>query len=159
MGRLHAVSVSSDPGQANGHERTAGQVHPHRAVGVDAGHPLDGHVPRVDDVDRPVALAEEHGQDQVGLDAENATVPGVVELYCTLSAEATAPDHPAHGYFARRYETTRQSFVRAFTAMKEQGRLRLGRTPVAPRSRPSPCGTALQVQWLLDPATIGFTAR
>ena len=33
----------------------------------------------------------------------NAARPGIVELYATLSAEATSPDHPAHGYFQERY--------------------------------------------------------
>ena len=48
----------------------------------------------------------------VRLAAYNASVPGVVELYCTLSAEATSADHPAHAYFLNRYEWTRRE-VRA----------------------------------------------
>ena len=48
----------------------------------------------------------------VELAAYNASIPGVVELYATLSAEATAPDHPAHAYFVRRYEYTRGNIER-----------------------------------------------
>ena len=33
----------------------------------------------------------------------NASRPGIVELFATLSAEATSPDHPAHAYFQERY--------------------------------------------------------
>ena len=47
----------------------------------------------------------------VELAAYNASVPGVVELYCILSAEATAPDHPAHEYFIGRYEYTRANLA------------------------------------------------
>src|SRR5690349_12693157 len=42
----------------------------------------------------------------IGLTALNATRPGIVELFTVLSAEATAAGHPAHGYFARRYQAT-----------------------------------------------------
>ena len=34
----------------------------------------------------------------------NAARPGLVRLFCVLSAEATDPQHPAHGYFADRYD-------------------------------------------------------
>ncbi len=33
----------------------------------------------------------------------NQDTPGLTELYCILSAEATDPEHPAHEYFRGRY--------------------------------------------------------
>lgn len=86
----------------------------------------------------------------VVLAAHNASVPGVVELYCTLSAEATAPDHPAHDYFARRYESTRATFATAFTALRDQGRLRPGIGPERAAIVLIALWDGLQVQWLLD---------
>lgn len=38
------------------------------------------------------------------LTAHNATIPGLIALYMILSAEASAPDHPAHDYFVERYK-------------------------------------------------------
>lgn len=86
----------------------------------------------------------------VALAAYNATVPGVVELYCTLSAEATAPDHPAHAYFTRRYETTRATFLKSFSTLERQGRLRPGVSPERAGVVLIALWDGLQVQWLLD---------
>lgn len=37
------------------------------------------------------------------LAALNASIPGYVPLFAALAGEATAPEHPAHDYFRRRY--------------------------------------------------------
>lgn len=94
----------------------------------------------------------------VALAAHNATVPGVVELYCTLSAEATAPDHPAHAYFARRYDTRRTSFVSLFTALATQGVLRPGVEPQQAAIALIALWDGLQVQWLLDRGIVDIAA-
>ncbi|WP_062288934.1 TetR family transcriptional regulator [Demequina phytophila] len=82
----------------------------------------------------------------------NAGRRGVVELYATLSGEATAPDHPAHAYFAARYASLRHDVTRAYREAAEAGEL-------APRIVPSLAAAqlvalmdGLQIQWLLDPA-------
>lgn len=80
----------------------------------------------------------------------NASIPGVVELYATLSAEATAPDHPAHAYFVRRYEFTRGNIERALTVLETEGRLRRGMTPRRAAVTIIAMMDGLQVQWLLD---------
>lgn len=92
------------------------------------------------------------------LAAHNSTVPGVVELYCTLSAESTAPDHPAHAYFARRYETTRAAFVRSFSTLERQGRLRDGVEPQQAAIALIALWDGLQVQWLLDRGIVDIAA-
>ena len=86
----------------------------------------------------------------VELAAYNASIPGVVELYATLSAEATAPDHPAHAYFVRRYEYTRGNIERAMTDLQSRGRLRNGMTPRRAAITIISMMDGLQVQWLLD---------
>jgi len=90
----------------------------------------------------------------VQLAAHNASIPGVVELYCTLSAEGTSPDHPAHGYFVRRYEYTRANIERAFTALEADGRLRAGMTPRRGAVTMIAMMDGLQVQWLLDRSVV-----
>lgn len=84
----------------------------------------------------------------------NASVPGVVELYCTLSAEATSPDHPAHGYFIRRYVFTRTNIERGFATLEAEGRLKEGMTPYRGAVALIALMDGLQVQWLLDRSVI-----
>jgi len=86
----------------------------------------------------------------VDLAAYNASVPGVVELYTTLSAEATAPNHPAHDYFVERYEFTRNNIRSAFEALAAEGRLAAGVTPPRAAVATIAMMDGLQVQWLLD---------
>lgn len=86
----------------------------------------------------------------VGLVEHNARVPGLVELHCVLSAEATAPDHPAHDYFVNRYRRVQGFTTEALRQMRAEGQLADGvdvdsaaRTLVALMD-------GLQVQWLLE---------
>lgn len=90
----------------------------------------------------------------VRLAAHNASIPGVVELFCTLSAEATSPDHPAHAYFVRRYEYTRGHVENAFAALETQGRLKAGMTPSRGAVTLIAMMDGLQVQWLLDRSVV-----
>jgi len=80
----------------------------------------------------------------------NISVPGMVELYCIVSAEATAHDHPAHEYFKQRYENVINFAIEAMTHIERDGYMRpdlnaddLGRALVA-------LSDGLQLQWLLD---------
>ncbi|SDY60906.1 TetR/AcrR family transcriptional regulator [Herbiconiux ginsengi] len=87
----------------------------------------------------------------------NASEPGVVELYCTLSAEGTSPDHPAHQYFIDRYEWSRGMIERAFTIIQAEGDLRPGVTPASAAARTLAMMDGLQVQWLLDRDVLDMT--
>jgi len=80
----------------------------------------------------------------------NATIPGVVELYCVLSAEATSPAHPAHQYFINRYNYIRGSITQAFVAMAARSELREGVDPGSAARSTIALMDGLQVQWLLD---------
>lgn len=86
----------------------------------------------------------------VKLARHNASVPGVVELYCTLSAEATTPDHPAHAYFLGRYRYTVDNLTNSFRRCAERGLLRPGVEPDSAARTTVAVMDGLQVQWLLD---------
>lgn len=88
----------------------------------------------------------------------NATRPGIVELYCVLSAESTAADHPAHAFFVARYARFVGQCVGGFVAAQTDGQLR-------PSIEPDAAGRAfvalmdgLQVQWLLDRDSVDMAA-
>jgi AcrR family transcriptional regulator len=93
-------------------------------------------------------------QGLIALARFNASEPGVVELYCTLSAEATTPGHPAHEYFVRRYETTRATLTEAFADLDARGLLRPGFTPELAAHSAVAIMDGLQVQWLMDRSVI-----
>ncbi|MCP2635195.1 TetR/AcrR family transcriptional regulator [Microbacterium sp. HD4P20] len=86
----------------------------------------------------------------VALARHNALIPGVVELYCTLSAEATSPTHPAHAYFVNRYESVRASVTASFQRVADSGRLMPGVDPGRAAVATIALMDGLQVQWLLD---------
>lgn len=88
----------------------------------------------------------------------NTSIPGVVELYCTLSAEATSPAHPAHAYFVGRYESVRRSTTESFARVAESGRLLAGVDPGRAAVATIALMDGLQVQWLLDPASTDMAA-
>jgi len=80
----------------------------------------------------------------------NASRRGIVELYCVLSAEATAPEHPAHAWFVDRYARTVASLAGAFEQEDD---------PVSAARRLVAVVDGLQVQWLLDPEGVDMVAE
>jgi AcrR family transcriptional regulator len=85
-----------------------------------------------------------------GMVEYDATVPGVIQLFVTLSAEATDPDHPAHAFFVARYQNVASHFVDRLTTAQEAGEI----GPEVDLARAAQLLIAvldgLQVQWLLD---------
>ncbi|TQS46226.1 TetR/AcrR family transcriptional regulator [Cryptosporangium phraense] len=84
----------------------------------------------------------------------NTTVPGLVQLYVTLSGEAVAEGHPAHTSFVERYRALRRYLGVAVAEGQRAG-------DVDPALDPAVIATALialmdglQIQWLLDPAAV-----
>ncbi|MDN4478768.1 TetR/AcrR family transcriptional regulator [Demequina sp. SYSU T00039] len=112
-------------------------------------------------VDFHVDLADPRAVVQAFVDIteRNMHQPGVVELYCTLSAEATTPDHPAHGYFIERYDWLRGLLTQAFTGLAERGELRDGVDPASAAVQLVSLLDGLQVQWLLDRTALDMTAE
>ncbi|MCI4658307.1 TetR/AcrR family transcriptional regulator [Cryobacterium zhongshanensis] len=80
--------------------------------------------------------------------------PGLVELHCVLSAEATAPEHPAHQYFVDRYTWVVSLMSEAFTNAQAAGQLREGVDPRSAAQSLIALSDGLQVQWLLAPDTL-----
>lgn len=86
----------------------------------------------------------------VALTQYNSTVPGVVELFCTLSAEATSPDHPAHAYFINRYEYSTSLIGGGLQDLYDRGQLVPGILPASASRTIVALMDGLQIQWLLD---------
>ncbi|MEN9969953.1 MAG: hypothetical protein RLZZ229_161 [Actinomycetota bacterium] len=98
------------------------------------------------------STGEDFIKDWLALIQYNMDNFGIVELFCILSAEATAPDHPAHDYFKKRYEYVTEVTTAYFETLIEANMLKpllesadLSRTLIA-------LSDGLQVQWLLDPS-------
>ena len=90
----------------------------------------------------------------VRLVEHNATVPGLVELHCVLSAEATDPSHPAHAYFVDRYQWVVADLTRAFADMRDKGQLAEGVDPASAARAITAFSDGIQVQWLLDRTSV-----
>jgi AcrR family transcriptional regulator len=84
------------------------------------------------------------------IDYNARQVPGLVELHCVLSAEATSPEHPAHDYFVRRYNWVLSFLTAAVQAMQDNGQLAAGIDPASAARGMIAMSDGLQVQWLLD---------
>jgi AcrR family transcriptional regulator len=80
----------------------------------------------------------------------SAARPGVVELYCMLSAEATATDHPAHAYFQARYALGLAEMRGFMERLRDSGDLVPGLDPERAARFMLAVWDGLQVQWLLD---------
>ncbi len=50
--------------------------------------------------------------------------PQGTRFFAVMSAEATAPEHPAHEYFVSRYNTTLRQVHDSFAALRDAGKLR-----------------------------------
>jgi AcrR family transcriptional regulator len=95
----------------------------------------------------------------VDLAAHNATIPGLIGLYAVVSAEATAPDHPAHDYFVERYDRIRSGTERALRRAREHGALRPDADPAALAVELTALMDGLQLQWLLNPAAVDMAGQ
>jgi AcrR family transcriptional regulator len=59
----------------------------------------------------------------------NGSVPGLVQLYSTFSAEAGDPEHGSHEYFVERYAGIRESLADAARARQAAGTLNASADP------------------------------
>lgn len=86
----------------------------------------------------------------VELVAHNASRHELVELFATLSAEATDPAHPAHGYFSERYQQMLGQQEAMFSQLAGAGLLRPDVDPIRAGRGLIALMDGLQVQWLYD---------
>jgi AcrR family transcriptional regulator len=103
-----------------------------------------------------LGLVEARGADTfariVALVGRNSERRAIVELFATLSAEAAAPDHPAHAYFVERYRAVVERSARAYGEAAEDGVLAPGVDPADAARELVALMDGLQVQWLLNPS-------
>lgn len=96
-----------------------------------------------------------HGADMlralVQLVRNNQRTPGLVALFCVLSAEATSPDHPAHAYFQNRSEFVLRTIRIGLEEAQAVGELAADVDPSSAARQLTALMDGLQVQWLLDP--------
>jgi len=83
--------------------------------------------------------------------ARNADVPGLIQLYVRLSAEATDPEHPAHAFFAERTRTFRELVAGDLRRMQAAGTARADLDAEQAAMLILATADGLQVQWLMDP--------
>ncbi len=94
----------------------------------------------------------------VDLAALNAERRGIVELFTVLSAEATAADHPAHGWFVDRYRRIVAEFQSAYVAAQGAGDLMPGVEPATAARQLVALMDGLQIQWLLGDRLVDMAA-
>ncbi len=82
--------------------------------------------------------------------AQNAQRPGIVALFTLLSAEGTAPAHPAHEFFASRYERVRDNLTERVRAAQRDGTVRADIDAGLVAQLLVALMDGLQVQWLYD---------
>ncbi len=104
------------------------------------GHPRDPEESLVDAVVRQARF--------------NETVPGVIELYAVLCAESITDNHPGLDFFTERYERLRRSYLRAFSALADEGRLRPGVDPARAAASLIALWDGIQTQWLMAPDSV-----
>jgi AcrR family transcriptional regulator len=93
------------------------------------------------------------------VDYNQNETPELVELFATLSAEATSPDHPVHDYFTRRYAWV-VDYVRAsFEDIAEAGLLRPDVVPASAARAMVALMDGLQIQWLYDRESVDMAAE
>jgi AcrR family transcriptional regulator len=94
----------------------------------------------------------------VDLAEYNETTPELVELYATLSAEATSPDHPAHAYFVSRYARVTDHLRRAFEHAAVNGQVQRGVDCASAARTLVALMDGLELQWLLTPDSVDMAA-
>ena len=85
-----------------------------------------------------------------GVIRHNAEVPGLVQLYATISAEAAEPDHPGHAYFVDRYRTIVGGLEGYIRAEQAAGRVEPGLDARMLARLGVAVADGMQVQWMLD---------
>lgn len=102
--------------------------------------------------------AREHVKRVLELAGHNSTIPGMIELFATLSAESTDPEHPAHEYFTRRYRRIVGINQKIFDDLAADGELRPGVEPQLMGRSFTALMDGLQIQWLYDPESVDMVA-
>lgn len=79
---------------------------------------------------------------------------GLVQMSVVLSAEASAPTHPAHEHFQRRYRAMRRFLTERFESLRSAGRLESTVDSTALAAATIALVEGLHTQWLYEPDAI-----
>ena len=105
-----------------------------------------------DDRDEQEYAGEDASSAFLAVMRHNTSVPGLVQLYAQLAAEAGDPAHPAHAYFRERTERV-ESLTRAQVAEDQKaGRMRDDLDPAWVVRTLHALADGLQAAWMLDPS-------
>lgn len=86
--------------------------------------------------------------------AQNQTTPGIIQLFNLLVAESISPEHPAHGYFKRRYHNGREGWVQIIAQGQKEGGIRSDISADVLGVMIFAMMDGLQVQWLMEPEKV-----
>ncbi|MGW3567518.1 TetR/AcrR family transcriptional regulator [Streptomyces sp. NPDC000941] len=84
--------------------------------------------------------------------AHNARQRGLVDLFVTLSAAASDPEHPANAFFIQRYEALTESIEDGLRKAQERDAIRTDIRPDHMARMLLALSDGLQLQWLLNPS-------
>lgn len=90
----------------------------------------------------------------IDLAERDASNPSNVALLTVLSAEAVAPDHPAHDYFKQWHAEVRQRVSNAFSDLQSKGRYHAVVPPDLAALHVSAMRDGVHLQWLVAPDEI-----
>lgn len=96
--------------------------------------------------DRGVAKAT------LGRVRSNLERPELLRLFAILSAESSAPEHPAHQWFVDRYRTHSEELALALAYDQTVGRVDPARDPYLLARLLIGAWDGVQLQWLIDPS-------
>ena len=88
----------------------------------------------------------------IQLVVHNLDRPELLRLLAIVSSEASDPEHPAHGWFVKRYENFAAELERLLAHDVEQGRLPSDVDAEQAAHLIIAVWDGLQLQWLLDPS-------
>ena len=94
----------------------------------------------------------------VELVEHNETVPGLVQLFTLLVAESISQEHPAHTFFAQRYQREREQMAQAIMQAQQADQVRSDISAETLATLIFAMMDGLQVQWLLEPEKINMPA-
>ncbi|MFV0286381.1 MAG: TetR/AcrR family transcriptional regulator [Demequina sp.] len=89
----------------------------------------------------------------------NETQREVIALFARLSTEAIVPTHPAHAYFVERYAWLRGHLAEAFGDLERRGMVHADVDVTHLPAELTALKEGLQIQWLIDPASVDIPAR
>lgn len=111
-----------------------------------------------DEVDRETIAAADADHELsmldgfVGVVRHNVDVPGLVQLYVRLSAEATEPEHAARPFFDERFRAFREMVAEGIRDAQRDGDLPADLDPGQVATMLLALADGLQTQWLMDPS-------